>query len=52
MRGCHPRDLIDQVLNLCRYQSRDPEITTELLDVACKSYFIEGTESAAPGPIS
>ena len=47
MRGCHPRDLIDQVLNLCRYQNRDPEITTELLDLACRSYFIEATESAA-----
>ena len=47
MRGCHPRDLIDQVLTLCRYQNRDPEITTELLDVACRSYFIEATESAA-----
>ena len=46
MRGCHPRDLIDQVLNLCRYRHRDPEITTELLDVACRSYFIEDTDSA------
>ena len=52
MRGCHPRDLIDQVLNLCRYQNRDPEITTELLDVACRSYFIEDTERAEPGTIS
>ena len=47
MRGCHPRDLIDQVLNLCRYQNRAPEITTELLDVACRSYFIEDTDSTA-----
>ena len=47
MRGCHPRDLIEQVLNLCRYQNRDPEITTELLDVACRSYFIEDTERTA-----
>lgn len=46
MRGCHPRDLIEQVLNLCRYRNRDPEITTELLDVACRSYFIEDPEGA------
>ena len=52
MRGCHPRDLIDQVLNLCRYQNRDPEITTELLDVACRSYFIEDTERTEPDTIS
>ena len=47
MRGCHPRDLIDQVVNLCRYQNREPEITTELLDVACLSYFIADTESTS-----
>ena len=52
MRGCHPRDLIDQILNLCRYQNRDPEITTELLDVACRSYFIEDTGRAEHDTIS
>lgn len=52
MRGCHPRDLIDHVLNLCRYHDRDPEITTELLDAACKSYFLEETESADQVPIA
>ena len=45
MRGCHPRDLIDQVLNLCRYRHHAPEITTELLDIACRSYFIEDAAS-------
>ena len=52
MRGCHPRDLIDQVVNLCRYQNREPEVTTELLDAACRSYFIEDTESTTQGAVS
>ena len=52
MRGCHPRDLIDQVLNLCRYHNREPEITTELLDLACQSYFIEDAESTPQEAIS
>ncbi len=47
MRSCHPRDLIEQVVDICRYQSREPVITRELLDAACKSYFIE--ESASQG---
>ena len=47
MRACHPRDLIEQVVDICRYQSREPVITRELLDAACKSYFIE--ESASQG---
>jgi hypothetical protein len=41
MRACHPRDLLEQVVDLCRYQNREPVITRELLDAACTSYFIE-----------
>jgi hypothetical protein len=45
MRACHPRDLVEQVVDMCRYQGREPVITRELLDAACHSYFIEETES-------
>ena len=41
MRACHPRDLIEQVVDQCRYQGRELAISRELLDNACKSYFIE-----------
>jgi len=51
MRACHPRDLIEQVVNNCRYQGREPAISRDLLDAACAAYFIEesssqGTEEA------
>jgi hypothetical protein len=49
MRACHPRDLIDQVVDLCRYHGRAPVITRELLDAACSSYFLEEAESQASG---
>jgi hypothetical protein len=49
MRSCHPRDLIAQVVDICRYTNREPVITRELLDAACGSYFIEETESQAAG---
>jgi hypothetical protein len=45
MRACHPRDLIEQVVDRCRYNKREPVITRELLDAACASYFIEESES-------
>jgi hypothetical protein len=45
MRACHPRDLVEQVVDICRYQKRDMAITRELLDMACGSYFIEETDS-------
>ena len=49
MRACQPRDLIEQVVNLCRYDGRDPAISRELLDKACASYFLdEQAARAAP----
>jgi SpoVK/Ycf46/Vps4 family AAA+-type ATPase len=45
MRACHPRDLVEQVVNICRYQNRELVITRELLDAACGSYFLEETDS-------
>jgi hypothetical protein len=47
MRACHPRDLVEQVVNICRYQGRETAITRELLDQACGSYFLE--ESGSQG---
>ena len=41
LRACHPRDLLDQVTALCRYQGIEPRITRELLDAACASYFVD-----------
>ena len=51
MRACHPRDLINQVVTLCRYRKQEIEITTELLDAACRTYFLDapvtGTQAVA-----
>jgi hypothetical protein len=45
LRSCHPRDLVEQVVNMCRYQNREPVITRDLLDAACAGYFLEESES-------
>jgi hypothetical protein len=45
MRACHPRDLIEQVVDMCRYHGKTPGISRELLDAACASYFLEEVES-------
>jgi len=45
MRACHPRDLVEQVIDMCRYEERQPAISRELLDRACASYFLEESES-------
>jgi hypothetical protein len=41
MRACHPRDLIEQVTAMCRYHGQEPVITRELLDAACRTYFVD-----------
>jgi len=46
-RACHPRDLIDQVVTLCKYQQRNTELSPALLDLVCQSYFLEDGQSGA-----
>jgi hypothetical protein len=45
MRACHPRDLVEQVVDMCRYQNTPPALSRERLDAACHSYFLEETDS-------
>jgi len=39
LRNCHPRDLLMQVENYCKYLKRDKELTKEAIDFACENYF-------------
>ncbi len=39
LRNCHPRDLLLQVTNYCKYLKREKELTKESLDFACENYF-------------
>jgi len=40
-RGCHPRDLIDHVKDIAKYRDEDPLLSAELMDRACRSYFLD-----------
>ena len=50
LRACHPRDLLDQVVALCRYRGQEPIITRELLDAACRAYFVDTSSPREGGP--
>ena len=39
LRRCHPRDLLTQVANFCKYRKIPMGIRPEYLDQACRSYF-------------
>ena len=47
LRGCHPRDLIEQSLSLAEYLGEPRRITPDLLDAACASYFVDEREAPA-----
>jgi len=46
LRGCHPRDILDQALAQAAYLGEEPRLTAELLEAACASYFVDDTEQA------
>jgi len=46
LRGCQPRDLLDQMLSLAEYLGQPRQMTRELLEAACNSYFVDERESS------
>ncbi len=39
-RAVHPRDILEELLDIARYQGIPPVLTPQLLDQACKTYFL------------
>ncbi len=39
-KGCHPRDILDLVIDICMYHGDQPGFTRQHLDAACHSYFV------------
>jgi predicted ATPase with chaperone activity len=40
-RACHPRDLVDQLIDTARYMGVQPVLSKDLIDRACEAYFVE-----------
>ncbi|MGQ9922177.1 MAG: ATPase [Desulfobacca sp.] len=45
MDACHPRDLVEQIIDWARYLDLPPELSRENLDRACRTYFVEEPEA-------
>lgn len=41
LRSVHPRDLIDQTIDMAHFLNIKPTMSPELLEAACRSYFVE-----------
>jgi predicted ATPase with chaperone activity len=40
-RAVHPRDILEELIDIARYQGIPAELTQDLLDQACKAYFLK-----------
>ena len=40
LHGSHPRDLLNHVVHSARYLGRPVELTRDLLELACETYFV------------
>jgi hypothetical protein len=41
MNACHPRDLVEQILDYCSFNDKPPILSKEHLDHACQVYFVD-----------
>lgn len=41
LRANHPRDLLDQLMDIAIYRQEEPRITKEMIDLAAESYFVD-----------
>jgi hypothetical protein len=43
LHGAHPRDLLNHVVHAARYLGLPMQLTTELIDLACSTYFVDAS---------
>ncbi len=41
LRAVHPRDLVDEIVDIARYMNVEPRLTKDLIDRACHAYFVK-----------
>lgn len=44
-RACHPRDVLDHLVDIATYEKRPPELSERLLKEACDTYFLALTST-------
>ena len=40
VRACHPRDLLDKIVEAARWNGEPARLTPEAIDAVCRSYFL------------
>jgi len=45
LRSCHPRDLVDHIISIAKFNGVPPSLDRSFLDRACQTYFFLGGEA-------
>jgi predicted ATPase with chaperone activity len=48
LRSCHPRDIVEQLIDTARFLGRPAQLTPDLIEMACDSYFVSLDPSGSP----
>ncbi|MEX2532291.1 MAG: ATP-binding protein [Gemmatimonadota bacterium] len=48
-RACHPRDILSDLVDLATYKGIQPSLSEDLVEEACRSYFIDMPKPGATG---
>jgi len=48
LRSCHPRDILEQLHDTARFLGRPAQLSPDLIDMACESYFVSLDPSGSP----
>ncbi|MFP3947686.1 MAG: ATP-binding protein [Longimicrobiales bacterium] len=48
-RGCHPRDVLNHLRDLAEYRGQPARLRPDLLEQACRSYFLPSARAGASG---
>jgi len=51
LRACHPRDLVELVVDITHFYGDEPALAPEWLDLACASYFVDVDSNTEQTPI-
>jgi hypothetical protein len=41
LNACHPRDIIDHIIDDAHYYNHAPQLSREGIDIAWKNYFVD-----------
>jgi predicted ATPase with chaperone activity len=48
LRSCHPRDIVEQLIDTARFLGRPAQLTPDLIEMSCESYFVSLDPSGNP----